>query len=90
MSTATGESSDDLKSIKHIPSVTLVEEEDEAGAAAVALKEDRDPVMIMKNDIFNKYTPKVSWNRFLKQQNSSYYVGPHTFWEHFVDVYLDS
>jgi len=57
-STATGESSDDLKSIKHIPSVTLVEEEDEAGAAAVALKEDRDPVMIMKNDIFNKYTPK--------------------------------
>jgi len=42
-STTSGEGSDDLKSIKHIPSVTLVvEEEDEAGAA-VAVKEDRIP-----------------------------------------------
>jgi len=44
----------DLKSIKHVPSVTLVEDDD----VIKAVDEHYDPVMIRKGDLFNKYIPK--------------------------------
>jgi len=44
-----------LKSIKHVPSVTLAEEDDDV---IKVVEEHRDPVMIPRGDIFTRYIPK--------------------------------